>query len=60
MVKKDCVCTRCNHKWQSRIDKTPEACPKCNNKKWNEPRENIIKPKERREDAFKLSNLDGP
>lgn len=31
-------CVRCDHEWQSRVDRLPKCCPKCKSYYWQVPR----------------------
>jgi len=31
------ICSRCNHRWQSREGKKPRMCPECKTQLWNVP-----------------------
>lgn len=34
----ECVCKRCDYRWNSKID-NPKECPKCKSHDWNRDRE---------------------
>ena len=33
------TCERCHHIWYPRIPQRPKACPNCNSKIWDRPKE---------------------
>lgn len=43
------TCKRCGHKWASRIEKKPRACPNCKSYKWDLER-GMHRPKEEGQD----------
>ncbi len=32
-------CQRCGKKWLPRVEKRPVACPRCNSKVWDKPKD---------------------
>jgi hypothetical protein len=37
-----CICQRCGHQWNPRIDSRPQCCPACKSYNWNKPRKREI------------------
>jgi len=38
IVRLECTCEKCGHKWTTRTDREPVQCPSCKSIRFNEPR----------------------